>query len=107
MIKTKIAEILLYLLDKLTNPPETIEEEPITEPTEQMYIEEVAYTIEDAYFGLPGFKSVVPQDNCVCVYLTDSTLFNFFPKRFMDVPVKFVFNGIVVDCFDEDGYPKW
>lgn len=92
MIKNKMSEILMFILDKLTEPPAPSYEES-EEISEQEYIDNVALTIEDAYLGLPGFKSASPEKDHVCVYLTDKTLFNFFPRRFMDIPIVFVYNG--------------
>lgn len=49
--------------------------------------------LDEAYTGVPGYKSVAPGETSMQVHLIDEVLLKYFPRQFMGVPIKFVLNG--------------
>lgn len=58
-----------------------------------MHIGDAADVLDEAYEGVPGYKSVSPGETSLQVHLIDEMLLKYFPRQFMGVPIRFVLNG--------------
>lgn len=58
-----------------------------------VHICDAADILDEAYTGVPGYKSVSPGDNTMTVHLIDGVLLKYFPRVFMGVPIEFVLMG--------------
>lgn len=58
------------------------------------WTEYVAQIINENYKDVRGFKSVAPEGDTLKIHATESGVITYFPKRFMNVPVNFVLNGM-------------